>query len=311
MSSIAAVVLAHADPEHVRRLVTALDDVPVFLHCDLRTPAAVFEDMTRGLPHRVTVLDRLRTSLGSWSLVQAELNGVRAALASTDADHVLVMSGSDYPLVPVAELRAELDDWRDRSRMQMIPVPTWIWNTARRPDGGMWRFRYRFVVHRGNLVRVRGVPLRSPWPRRVPRELRLFASQQWKVLSRRHALALLSVLETRPDILAFWRTTYVPEESCIASILGSPDLVGELASATCNELPWLIDWTPGGDHPGWITRQHFDRLMQARYAEPRGPGHPDVRTPLNGHAGRKLIARKFSTSVDHGVLDMIDRRLRV
>ena len=104
MTELAAVVLAHGDPVHLRRLVGALDDVPVFLHCDAKTEPEVFAAMTRGLPRRVTVCERISTKLASWSLVHAELTALREAVARTRAHHIAVMSGSDYPLVSMQAL---------------------------------------------------------------------------------------------------------------------------------------------------------------------------------------------------------------
>ena len=50
--TLACVVLAHADPIHVRRLVAALEPFPVYLHCDSRTSPSVYAEMTDGLPSR-------------------------------------------------------------------------------------------------------------------------------------------------------------------------------------------------------------------------------------------------------------------
>src|SRR3954454_16524877 len=90
--SLACVVLAHTDPEQVRRLVTALAPFPVFLHCDARTPDDVFARMTTDLPDRVRLMPRRRTAWARWENVAAELDGYRAALVDTDASHVAVLT---------------------------------------------------------------------------------------------------------------------------------------------------------------------------------------------------------------------------
>jgi hypothetical protein len=90
-------------------------------------------------------------------------------------------------------------------------------------------------------VRVRGVPRRT-FRRPIPRDLRLYASSNWKIYARHHAATLLRVLAERSDLQRFWRTTLVPEESCSASILASPELTGSIAEQIANDLPWYIDW---------------------------------------------------------------------
>src|SRR4051794_25161521 len=129
MTPLAAIVLAHADPGHVRQLIGALDDVPVFLHVDAKTADNVAEEMVRGASSWVTLCDRLPTSLASWSLVAAELIGLRTALRRTSAQHIAVLSGSDYPLVSAPQLVAELSAWAGSSWLWNQPLPFAPWNT--------------------------------------------------------------------------------------------------------------------------------------------------------------------------------------
>ncbi len=49
--SVAYLILAHADAEHVRRLVAAVHPAPVVLHCDRRTDDAVYDGDARGSGH--------------------------------------------------------------------------------------------------------------------------------------------------------------------------------------------------------------------------------------------------------------------
>jgi hypothetical protein len=308
-SPLAAVVLAHEDPAQVRRLVAALAGVDIFLHCDRKVPDERVRQMVEGAGPRIRLVPRVRTSLYSWSLVEAELRALRCALQDSSAEHIVVLSGSCYPLVDVGLLEEELGRWRGLSRLLLDPVPHRPWDTQRNPDGGSWRFGRRFVSFRGQTLLVGGVPLRTV-RRRIPHELRLHASSQWKVYARHHAAALLRVLDERTDLLRFWRTTFVPDESCAASILQSPQLVGAIAEEIHDDLPWYIRWsTRGGTwHPAWLSERDVPALRAARAAPPRrpqvaGPGSPDR------DDYRKLFARKLS-SRQQPLLDLVDRSLR-
>jgi hypothetical protein len=307
VTELAAVVLAHNDPVHLHRLVGALEDVPVFLHCDAKTPPEVFDAMTRGLPRRVTVCARIPTTLASWSLVRAEMIALREAVARTRAPHIAVLSGSDYPLVSVQTLVEELAAWRDRSYFRNVPLPFVGWS-----HGGLWRFQHRFLTRGDQVVHVRGIPVRWPVKRTVPRELTLRASSQWKIYARRHAELLLAVADSRPDLIRFWRTTYVPDESFAASVLGSRALVGDDALPPCAAQTWFMRWGPRIEHPTWLTSADFDALAAARRAPSADPA---VVTGPNGSDSTvpralKMFARKFSTAVDTAVLDRIDSELR-
>jgi hypothetical protein len=130
-AALAAVVLAHDDPEKVRRLIAALRGVEIFLHCDRKAPAEVVRRMLEGSGPDVHLAPRRPTHRLSWSLVEAELATVQFALDRTRAEHVIVLSGSCYPLVPVAELEDELAEWRGLSRLSLHPLPYETWNTPR------------------------------------------------------------------------------------------------------------------------------------------------------------------------------------
>jgi hypothetical protein len=311
MPALAAVILAHADPAKVRRLIASLDGADVFLHCDRGTPDETVAEMLTGAGQGVTLVPRRRTRLNSWSLVDAELRGLMLALERSRAEHVAVLSGSCYPLAPLTEIEDELARWRGLSRLQITPLPHHRWDTPRNQDGGYWRFRRRFVTVAGQIVSVGGVPLRT-FKRPIPDGLRLCASSQWKVYARAHAAALLRVLADSPRQLGFWRRTLVPDESCAASILSSPALVGALAEQVRDDSPWFIRWPPGersNGHPVWLEGSDFSELRAARTAPLRDP--TDVAMPKHEQrAARKLFARKLS-SQQIGLLDRIDAELRV
>ena len=311
MTGIAAVVLAHGDPVHLRRLVAALDDVPVFLHCDAKTPEPVFRCMTQGLPARVTVCPRIPTNLSSWSLVEAELLALRAALAQTSAEHIMVLSGSDYPLASMHELSAELDGWQNRSWLWNVSIPFSPWDTPRHPDGGLWRFKHHFISHRGHVLFLRGIPLRWPMKRQVPPEVTLRASSQWKIYARHHAQQLLRVVDTRPDLIRFWRSTLVPDESFAASVLASPSLLGADALPACPTNAWYVHW-PGGrvDHPDSLRAKDFSKLAALGSASGPRAAVGDRQSAEAVPSYRRFFARKFATDVDVDVLDRIDAELR-
>ena len=310
MSELAVVILAHADPRHVQRLVRGLEDLPVFLHCDVKTSAQDFREMRR-LPRRVAVLPRVDTRLSSWSLVLAELSGLRAALATTSAEHVAVLTGSDYPLVPVSELVSLLAAWRGHSYIYNRPLPFPKWSTRRHQDGGEWRFRYAHLSRKDNIVRFAGHPVRSPVKRPLPPGLELRASSQWKIYSREHVKLLVDVADSRPDLIRFWRSSHTPEESFAASVLGSSPIVGSASLPPCLANPWYYEFPSGAHHPRWLNSSDFHRIAAVRFATPIKPpvafAHSRVACVPPPH--RKLFARKFS-STDPEILERIDGELR-
>lgn len=306
--SFAAVVLAHADPVHLHRLVDALEDVPVVLQCDATTSEEVFGAMAAGLPSRVTIGRRIPMWLASWSLVKAELAGLQIALAASDAEHIGVLSGADYPLVSMPELRAELSSWRGRSWLYNAPVPHQPWSTPRHPDGGLWRVRYRYLNVHDRLRYLGRFPVRSVLPRRIPADLELRAGSQWKIYSRQDAQTLLAVVASRPDLVRFWRSTLVPDEGFAASVLASPKVTGREPLAPCGTHPWFFAWeATTSDHPEWLRTEDLPAIRAAQRqprADPNASPNSSVHT--DWMSNRKLFARKFRTGPSDELLDALD-----
>jgi hypothetical protein len=220
MSGIATLILAHDNPRHVRRLIAALAGLDVFMHVDGKTDDDVVREMTSGAPD-VILTPRRRVARRRWSAVEAELDGLRTVLDRSAADHIVVALGQllSAPLVSTVELEDELAQWRGLSRLELNPIPydSWSQFIAIR-GGGRHGFDRRFLTRGGEPVLVRGVPI--PVARRkLPTELRLQASSQWKIYARAHARALLGVLDERPDLRATGarpscRTSRAQRRSC-------------------------------------------------------------------------------------------------
>jgi Core-2/I-Branching enzyme len=284
--SLACVVLAHNDPVQVRRLIAALDPFPVFLHCDRNTPDEVFAAMTADLPDRCVLLDRLPTGWAKWDAVAAELAGYRAALAATDATHVALLSGADYPLAATTEISAFLAQHRGRSIALYLPMPQRRWGRS----GGFARLRYRHLAWRKHMLRL-------PIPRRLPAGVVPVGGSAYKVLARCHAQAVVDVADSRPHLVRFWRWSWSADETFVGTLLNSPKLVPGWAAEHVDADLWWIGW--GGQRrksPPWLDLAYLDRLAAARAGGPDG-------VP-------QLFARKFSSVGGTPLLDAIDRSLR-
>lgn len=280
----AAVVMAHADPVHLARLLGALAPWPVALHVDINTAPDVHAAMTDRLPATVHQLARLRTGWARWENVEAELNGYRAVLADPGVTHVVVMTGSDYPLASTGAIEAFLSDHLRTSFANNWLLPAAHWGGR---SGGIARLRYPHWAVRKRMIRV-------PVPRRLPAKVTLAAGSQMKVLARHHAEAVLAFHDNRPGVVRFWKRSWCADESFVPSALATA--VPRWADEHVRDVLWRIDWNRGGKSPAWLTAADLPQLHAARF-------------PAEGGTPR-LFARKFSSDVDPGAVDLVDAELR-
>lgn len=281
---LACVILAHADAAHVRRLIEALDPFPVFLHCDPRTSDDVFREMTAELPDRVTLLPRVRTGWARYENAEAELEGYRLALATTEATHVALLTGSDYPLASAREITALLDRHRGVSFAMIDPLPHPEWGRS----GGFDRLRYRHWAWRKHMIRL-------PVPRRLPRGITFAGGSQLKVLSREHAGTIVEAVDARPDITRFWRRSWVADETLVPSLLMTEQLVPDWATTHVRATLWWIGWDgTRRKSPPWLTLENADAVLSRRSNADQDLDH--------------FFARKFSTVASTELLDLVDKR---
>lgn len=254
----AVVIVAHDEPAQLHRLVAALDPFPIFLHVDANTPGDVYAEMTEGLPSRVHHVPRLAAGWARPEVVQAELIGLRQAMAETDADHFILLTGTDHPVRSTQQIAAHLAAHPGRSALslQRLPVPEW----------GRLGGYDRFIAPQWPWRRRR---LLAPLPRLWPRGLVLAGAGQQMVLSRRHAQVVMRALDSRPELWRYFRRTWAPDESLVPTLLASPSLGVDWDNEHIPGLAWYIDWgRKPVKSPRWLTPADLPAIAAAREEHP-------------------------------------------
>lgn len=254
------------------------DGVSFHLHVSAITSDETLGAMRAALERRqdVTWVDRVHTYYLGWSMVESTLNGLRSAV-ETEAEHVLVLSGQDYPLKPPREIVARLAAARGRSFVHHYRLPTRAWA---REDDGMRRIRYYWFER----LRIRGRAVRVPlWRRRFPPGLVPYGGSAWVALSAEAARYAVRFVDENPAVVRFFRNTLIPDELFFQTVL----LNSPLRESIENEEVHFVDWSANETSPKTLTADDFPALA----------------------ASDKLLARKFDVKRDAEVLDLIDREL--
>lgn len=266
MAKIAYVLLCHRDPEGIvaqAERLTAAGDV-IAIHYDARAPRAEFERIRAALasnPSVVFAARRLRCGWGEWSLVEATLLAVRAALARFPrATHFYMLSGDCMPIKSAEYIRNFLDrEEADYVESFDFFTSDWI-KTGIREE----RLIYRHYVNERSRKWLFYASLdwqrRLGLARRVPADLQIQIGSQWWCLRRRTVEAVLGFCDRRHDVLHFFRRTWIPDETFFQTLVRHLVPEQEIRSRT---LTFLIFSDYG--IPVSFYNDHYDLLLSQDY----------------------------------------------
>ena len=279
---LAYLLLAYKNLDQLVRLVTTLDTgrSVFFVHVDKSTDRSAWARELAALEERPSVrfVKPHRCGWGGFGLVTAILWGIGTALDSDIGwEHLVLLSGQDYPIKPVARIQAFFEDHRDESFVEYFLLPRADWPGR----GGMERIEdwHRHVGKR--LVHVHAARYRLR--RSVPGGLRPYQGGSNFALSTECARYVRDFAAENPRFSRFFRHTSNPDESFFQTIL----LNSPLAAKVVNDDLRYEEWTAGEAHPAILRAGDLPKLRRAE----------------------GLTARKFDTTVDAEILDLIDREI--
>lgn len=292
----AFLILAHEDPEHLRRLIHALDDphFDVYVHVAAKAELKDYNFETYQLRHsRLTVLEeRFTTYWGDMSLVEVMLALYRRAFEDGNYDRYITLSGLDYPLKSNAEILEALGD-PNREFIQARPLGKDLAFKIR----GLYIWKYHILARIAlHLVIHYHIPM-HPEKLRIRKGDRaksaVYFSSQWHALSGACVEYLLKTLEENPKIERFFRYAYAPDELLIPTILcNSPFADRMIPLHDCDDFEELFAALPVLHHLR-RERQNVVVFREEDYQELICSG--------------KLFCRKVRTGISDGLLDKIDQ----
>ncbi|MDG1281980.1 MAG: DUF5928 domain-containing protein [Pseudorhodobacter sp.] len=266
MAKIAYILLCHKDPEGIiaqaERLTTAGDYVAI--HFDANARAADFERIREVLganPSVAFARRRLKCGWGEWSLVAATLEAVHAALkAFPRATHFYMLSGDCMPIKSGEYARAFLD----RQEMDYIESfdffkSDWI-KTGIREERLIYRHWFNERKHKTLFYASLDWQQKLGLARPIPADLQIQIGSQWWCLRRHTIEAIVSFLRRRKDVLRFFRTTWIPDETFFQTLVRHLVPENEITSRT---LTFLM-FTDYG-MPVTFYNDHYDLLVSQDY----------------------------------------------
>ncbi len=262
MARIAFILLCHKDPEAIisqaERLTAAGDYMSI--HFDARANPDYFRQIKEALldnPNVTFARRRIKCGWGEWSLVQATLNAIESALeAFPNATHFYMLSG-DCMAIKSAQYSHDFLDDNDRDFIESFDFFESDWIKTGMKEG---RLIYR------HFFNERTQPKRYYWglnlqkklglEREIPQDLQIQIGSQWWCLRRRTIEWIMEFTRARKDVMRFFRTTWIPDETFFQTLVRHMVPEEEIESRT---LTFLMFSDYG--MPVTFYNDHYDLLL--------------------------------------------------
>ncbi len=296
MAKIAYILLCHKDPDGIiaqaQRLTAAGDFIAI--HFDARAKRADFDKIQSTLSSNHSVAfatRRIKCGWGGWSLVQATIYAVEAAVeAFPRATHFYMLSGDCMPTKTAEYAHAFLD----RTEVDYVESvdffsSDWI-KTGIKEERLIYRHYFNERTHKKLFYASMSLQQRLNLTRKIPADIQMQIGSQWWCLRRRTMEWVLDFIKKRPDVMRFFRTTWIPDETFFQTIVRHLVPEHEIRSRT---LTFLM-FTDYG-MPVSFYNDHYDLLISQDYLFARkiSPDAKDLKDRLG-----KLYA---ATGVHFGI----------
>lgn len=298
--SVCFLMLAHERPDVCARLARQLlRDGDLAIHLDATARGDFQDDMRDALGNdydRILWAERVSVGWGEWSMVQATLNGLEAIRRGRlTPDYVYLLSGADYPIRPLWQLKAFL---------ARNPGTEFI--ESRDAESDRWvrrgiqhaRYRYRHWLNWRKSPRLFSLSIKLQrllrLERSFPPPFRPHMGSQWWVLTWRTCETVLD-LASDPALIGFFRTTWVPDELFFQTVVRH--VVRDQSRIDGRHLTHYL--FTGYGVPLVFHNDHFDYLCRQPYffARKISPHASSLRTRLD----QRLADCELQVPPDDGV----------
>jgi hypothetical protein len=230
---MAYLILAHTDPEHVRRLCATLlrdEQADIYIHVDLKSHhdfsacQALSNDRIR------FISERHRVYWSGFNMVLATLALMRAAVdAEPIYHHLVLLSGQDYPLKHPKVIKEYLLNSPFPQHINRI-------NALESQDyyiHQVTRFHFRdgwlpFTLADKVIRKIATVAVK-PIRRSLPHGLVPCEGSQWWALTEECARCLLAMVRDRPELSQLYRYAMAPDEHFFHTLVQNSPFADEAA----------------------------------------------------------------------------------
>ncbi|PSL18323.1 DUF5928 domain-containing protein [Shimia abyssi] len=266
MAKIAYILLCHKDPEAIVKQaerLTATGDY-ISIHFDARAKAEDFQTIKDALSDNTNVAfahKRIQCGWGEWSLVEATLYAVETAVEKFPrATHFYMVSG-DCMVIKSSEYIHDFLDENDVDFIESFDFfeSNWI-KTGMQGERLIYRHWFNERTQKRRFYLAFNFQRKLGLERKIPSDLQVMIGSQWWCLRRETIEAVLHFTKQRRDVMRFFRTTWIPDETFFQTIVRHLVPSAEIRSRS---LTFLM-FTDYG-MPLTFYNDHYELLLSQDY----------------------------------------------
>ena len=266
MAKIAYILLCHKDPDAIikqaERLTTVGDYMSI--HFDASADPAQYKAIRTALDNNPNVTfakKRIKCGWGEWSLVQATLHAVEAAVeAFPRATHFYMLSG-DCMAIKSAEYTHRYLDNNDGDFIESFDYfeSDWI-KTGWTEERLIYRHWCNERTQKKLFYAMFNSQKRFGLKREIPADIQVQIGSQWWCLRRQTIEKILDFTKQRRYVVRFFRTTWIPDETFFQTLVRHMVSEKEIHART---LTFLMFMDYG--MPVTFYNDHYDLLLSQDY----------------------------------------------
>ncbi|AXI48354.1 glycosyl transferase [Sulfitobacter sp. SK012] len=266
MAKIAYILLCHKDPDAIIKQAERLTAVGDYMsiHFDASANPEEFLAISEALsanPNVTFAQKRIRCGWGEWSLVQATLHALTSAIdAFPRATHFYMLSG-DCMAIKSAEYTHQFLDDHDVDFIESFDYleSDWI-KTGMKEERLIYRHFFNERTQKKLFYAAFNLQRKLQMTRSIPADIQVQIGSQWWCLRRRTIEWVLDFAKQRRDVMRFFKTTWIPDETFFQTLVHHLVPEEEIRTRT---LTFLM-FTDYG-MPVTFYNDHYDLLVSQDY----------------------------------------------
>ena len=248
---------------HQAEQLTAVGDY-IAIHFDASAPTDAYNHIDAALrdnPNVAFAKKRIKCGWGEWSLVQATLHAVEAAVdAFPRATHFYMVSGDCMAIKSASHAKALLDG-EDCDYIESFDFfeSDWI-KTGMKEERLIYRHFFNERKNKTLFYNSWWAQRKLGLERKIPADLQVMIGSQWWCLRRRTIEWILEMTKSRPDVMKFFRTTWIPDETFFQTLVRHLVPESEIQNRTLTFLMFTDYGMPVtfyNDHYNLLLSQNF------------------------------------------------------